>query len=143
MSNLYQTDFHAWTQEQAKLLKTQHLFELDIDNLVEELESLGKKERQELRNRLAVLIGHLLKWQYQPQNRSNNWLATMREQREQIQILLVESPSLKPYLAEAFTLSYSSAVNLAVKDTDLPYETFPHTNPFTLLEVTNPEFLPV
>ena len=84
---LYETDFYAWTQQQAKLLKTKTWGELDTANLIEEIESLGRKERQELRNRLGILLGHLLKWQYQPHHRSNSWLATIREQRRRLQDL--------------------------------------------------------
>lgn len=100
MNNLYETDFYAWTQQQAKLLKIKAWDELDAANLIEEIESLGRKERQELRNRLGILIGHLLKWEYQPQYRSNSWLATIKEQRRRLQDLLLENPSLQPYLAE-------------------------------------------
>ena len=71
MKSLYETDFYAWTQEQALLLRSQTWEQLDTVNLIEEIESLGRKERQELRNCLGVLLGHLLKWQYQPQCRSN------------------------------------------------------------------------
>jgi DNA-directed RNA polymerase delta subunit len=65
--NLYETDFYAWTHQQAILLRQHHWSQLDLSNLVEEIESLGKQQRQELRNRLSILIGHLLKWEYQPQ----------------------------------------------------------------------------
>jgi rhamnogalacturonyl hydrolase YesR len=86
-SNLYETDFHAWTQEQIRLLRAlsevserdRQWHQLDLVNLIEEVESLGKQQRQELRNRLSVLLGHLLKWQYQPQGRSRS--ATIRVQR--------------------------------------------------------------
>lgn len=142
MTNLYETDFYAWTQQQAKLLKTQAWDQLDTANLIEELESLGRKERQELRNRLGILLGHLLKWQYQPQHRSNSWLATIREQRREIQILLLENPSLKPYLIEAIELAYQSGIDLAVRETDLPYEMFPSTCTYMLEQVLNAEFLP-
>ncbi|MEB3147502.1 MAG: DUF29 domain-containing protein, partial [Sphaerospermopsis sp.] len=77
-ANLYQTDFYAWSQEQANLLRHQQWHELDWSNLIEEIESLGRKERQELRNRLSILIAHLLKWEYQPTKRSRSWLATIR-----------------------------------------------------------------
>jgi hypothetical protein len=77
------------------------LAELDIENLVEEIESLGRQERQELRNRLGVLLGHLLKWHYQPEARTKSWAATIQEQRRRIQRHLKENPSLKPYLASA------------------------------------------
>lgn len=86
--SLYTNDFHAWTQEQVNLLKTQQWDTLDTVNLIEELETLGRKERQELRNRLALLLGHLLKWQFQTENRSSSWLSTIREQRIQIKLLL-------------------------------------------------------
>ncbi len=42
--NLYETDFHAWTQKQANLLPHHQWSQLDLSNLIEEIESLGKKE---------------------------------------------------------------------------------------------------
>ncbi|MEY3400984.1 MAG: hypothetical protein RLZZ86_599, partial [Cyanobacteriota bacterium] len=86
--SLYTNDFHAWTQEQVNVLKNQQWDRLDTVNLIEELETLGRKERPELRNRLALLLGHLLKWQFQTENRSSSWLSTIREQRIQIKLLL-------------------------------------------------------
>ncbi|MBV9385502.1 MAG: DUF29 domain-containing protein, partial [Chroococcidiopsidaceae cyanobacterium CP_BM_ER_R8_30] len=79
-ATLYEQDFYAWTQQQVKFLRSGHLQELDIENLIEEIESLGKQQRQELRNRLGVLLGHLLKWYYQPEARSRSWTGTIREQ---------------------------------------------------------------
>ena len=142
MTNLYETDFYAWTQQQAKLLKTKAWDELDTVNLVEEIESLGRKERQELRNRLGILIGYLLKWQYQPHRRSNSWLATIREQRREIRILLMENPSLQSYQVEAIELAYQSGIDLAVRETNLPYEAFPPTCNYMLEQVLNAQFLP-
>ncbi|MFB2839754.1 DUF29 domain-containing protein [Floridanema evergladense] len=101
LPNLYQTDFYAWTQAQVKFLQEGIWNCLDIPNLVEEIESLGRQERQELRNRLGILLGHLLKWEFQSSDRSKSWIATIREQRYRIINLLEESPSLKPYLPEA------------------------------------------
>jgi hypothetical protein len=80
----YDTDFYAWIQEQAKYLRVRQWERLDIENLVEEIESLGKREKQELQNRFRVLLGHLLKWQYQPDQQSNSWRSTIREQRRRI-----------------------------------------------------------
>jgi hypothetical protein len=87
-SHLYETDFYDWTQKQVSLLKIQQWEQLDTVNLIEEIETLGTRERQELRNRLGVLLGHLLKWQFQPEKRSNSWLGTIREERVQIKLLL-------------------------------------------------------
>jgi predicted nucleic acid-binding Zn-ribbon protein len=106
--NLYDTDFYAWTQEQAKLLRHQQWSQLDLLNLIEEIESLGKQQRAELRNRLKVLIGHLLKWEYQAERRSRSWLMTIRVQRRDTQELLEENLSLKPYLEEALQKIYES-----------------------------------
>lgn len=141
MKSLYESDFYAWTQQQIHLLKEQAWQSLDVENLVEELADLGRWERQELRNRLSVLLGHLLKWQFQPEQRSNSWLATIREQREQLELLLDENPSLKPYLAEALAIAYRLGLNIAVRETGLPYATFPTECPYSFEEAMSEAFL--
>jgi hypothetical protein len=133
--NLYDTDFYAWTQEQAKLLRHQQWSQLDLLNLIEEIESLGKQQRAELRNRLKVLIGHLLKWEYQAERRSSSWLMTIRVQRRDTQELLEENLSLKPYLEEALQKIYESGRDLAVGETNLPLKTFPENCSYTLDEI--------
>ena len=124
-SNLYETDFYAWTLEQSKLLQISDFKGLDIVNLVEEIESLGKQQRQELENRLAILLGHLLKWDYQPERRSKSWKATIREQRRAIQRLMQANPSLKPYLEEAIAYAYQSGIDLVVRETPLDDQDLP------------------
>lgn len=140
--DLYEADFHAWTQEQAMLLRNQQWSQVDWPNLVEEIESLGKQQRQELRNRLSILLGHLLKWQYQPQHRSRSWLATLRIQRLDIIELLEDNPSLKPYLAEVLRKAYLRGVELAVRETNLPHRTFPMECPYGLAEILDDRFYP-
>ena len=140
--NLYESDFYAWTQEQALLLRKNQWSQLDLLNLIEEIESLGKQQRQELRNRLSVLIGHLLKWEYQPQSRSRSWLATIQVQRLDVSELLEENPSLKSYLEEALQKAYAKGVILAVKETDLPPNTFPVECPYSLTEILDNSFYP-
>ncbi len=141
-SHLYETDFYAWTQEQVNLLKSQEWEQLDTLNLIEEIETLGRRERQELRNRLGILLGHLLKWQFQPEKRSNSWLGTIREQRVQIKLLLQDSPSLKPYLNEVFLIVYELGLALAIRETELDENVFPEICPYTLDQTLNSEFLP-
>ncbi|MEH2229686.1 MAG: DUF29 domain-containing protein [Nostoc sp.] len=141
-SHLYETDFYDWTQKQVSLLKTQQWEQLDTLNLIEEIETLGRRERQELRNRLGVLLGHLLKWQFQPEKRSNSWLGTIREQRVQIKLLLQDSPSLKPYLDEVFFSVYELGLALAIRETELGENIFPEICPYTLDQTLNPKFLP-
>jgi hypothetical protein len=140
--DLYETDFYAWTQEQVTLLRTQQWSQIDLPNLIEEIESLGKQQRQELRHRLSGLIGYLLKWQYQPQQCSRNWLATLRIQRLDITALLEENPSLKPYIGEALDKAYARGVELAVGETNLPNHTFPTECPYSLMELLDDRFYP-
>lgn len=140
--NFYETDFYAWTQQQAMLLRNQQWSQIDLPNLIEEIESLGRQQRQELRNRLSVLIGHLLKWHYQPQHRSRSWLATLRVQRLDIAELLEDNPSLKPYVETAFRKAYLKGVELAVGETNLPNCTFPTECPYSLAELLDDRFYP-
>jgi hypothetical protein len=139
---LYETDFYAWTEEQAAYLQTGQWDKLDRGNLAEEVAALGRQERRELENRLAILLAHLLKWQYQPSHRSNSWIATIREQRYQIQRLWRQSPSLKAYLDEALVYAYDSGLNLAVKETNLDFKTFPESCPYALPDILTNDFLP-
>lgn len=138
----YDEDFFAWTQEQAGLLRTGQFSQLDTENIAEEMEDMGRSIRHELRSRLAVLIMHLLKWQYQPSHRSPSWSATIDEQRDQVTELLRESPSLKSVPLQDLPKIYRSAVNKAVGDTGFPKRTFPGECPFTVEQVLSEDFLP-
>jgi Domain of unknown function DUF29 len=134
-TTLYEQDFYAWTQRQVELLQAGRWNELDIENLIEEIESLGKQQRQELRNRLGVLLGHLLKWRYQPEARSRSWTATIREQRRRIQEHVQDNPSLKSYLSEAITRGYQDGLDLVERETPIEMETLSQTCPFSLSEI--------
>jgi hypothetical protein len=134
-TTLYDQDFYAWTQQQVELLRSGQLDRLDIENLIEEIDSLGKQQRQELRNRLGVLLGHLLKWRYQPEARSKSWVATIREQRREIRELLDDNPSLKPYLGEAISKSYLKGVDLVDRETPIPLVSLPQDCPFSDVEI--------
>jgi hypothetical protein len=139
---LYKQDFVAWTQAQAQLLRDRAWERLDIPNLVEEIEALGRRERQELINRLGVLIGHLLKYEYQPEKQTKSWLATIREQRRKITALLAENPSLKPYLAEACESAYEDGLDLVVRETPLGYQALPQTCIYSIEQILDHHFLP-
>ncbi|HBE17399.1 MAG TPA: DUF29 domain-containing protein [Cyanobacteria bacterium UBA11149] len=140
--DLYEADFYAWTQEQAKFLREGVWNHLDIVNLVEEIESLGKQQRQELRNRLGILLGHLLKWEFQSNKRSKSWFVTLREQRRRIIEILAENPSLKPYLPEALQKAYQDGLDLAVRETRLNDRDFPPECPYNIEQVLDSNFLP-
>lgn len=141
-TSLYETDFYAWTQEQVSLLRDRQWSQIDLTNLIDEVESLGKQQRQELRNRLGVLLGHLLKWEYQPQGRSRSWLATIRVQRRDTLRLLKENPSLKSALADTLIEAYENGKDLAMGDTDMPQQTFPLLCPYPLSQVLESRFYP-
>ncbi|WP_271254337.1 DUF29 domain-containing protein [Pseudanabaena sp. Chao 1811] len=139
-AKLYDTDFYAWTLEQSQLLQSGDWKSVDIVHLVEEIESLGKQEKRELENRLGVLIGHLLKWIYQPSMRSRSWQVTIRVQRQQLQRHIQQNPSLKSYLSEAIAVGYDLGLELFFKETQLIDQDLPETCPFTEEQIFNPNF---
>ena len=138
---LYEHDYQQWLETTVKLLRD-HSFELlDLDNLIEEIEDMGKSSKREVFNRLVVLLIHLLKWKYQPARQSNSWLSN--EQRRQLFILFRDSPSLhKSYLPTIFDQSYQMACKLAAKETNLPLATFPKSCPFAEIEILDFDSLP-
>lgn len=140
--NLYDQDFYAWTQQQAKFLKEKTLDKLDLIHLFEEVESMGASERSELVNRLEILLGHLLKWQFQPTHRGNSWEYTIIEQRDKIKDHIVENPSLKSYLEVAFEKGYKYGVLLAAKETKLSRIAFPSICEWTIDQVLDEDFFP-
>jgi Domain of unknown function DUF29 len=141
-SALYEKDLYAWTQEQTALLRNHQWSQLDLPNLIEEIESLGKQQRQELRNRLSILMGLLLKWQYQSQGRSRSWLATIRVQRRDTLRLLEDDPSLKSYLEDILLEAFENGRDLAMGETDVPEQMFPVTCPYNSAEILDNLFYP-
>ncbi len=138
----YEVDFFAWTMEQARLLREGAFSEIDAVNIAEELESMGKNNRRELGSRLAVLLMHLLKWQFQPNRRSPSWATTVRDQRDEIEEILADSPSLRPVVRDSLSATYTRARRKAIGETGLPDTTFPADCPFTLDQVLAEDFLP-
>ena len=141
-TTLHDTDFYAWTQQQIRLLKSNGWHELDIRGLIEEMESMGASERRELINRLAVLMAHLLKWQYQPTFRGRSWQLTIKEQRRQLQRLLKDNPSLHGRLSEFKVEAYGDALLLAEKETGLDESVFPEQCSYGEDDILNDEFYP-
>ena len=138
----YDDDFFAWTQEQARLLRAGELADVDTVNLAEEIESVGRSDRREIRNRLIVLLSHLLKWQFQQRRRGASWSDTIWEQRLQIESVLDDSPSLRPFLTEIIDESYGRARNKADRDTRMQSSAFPSSCPYTPEQILSEEFLP-
>lgn len=142
MRNLYDDDIVAWATTQAALLRARQWHALDIDHLAEEIEAVARAEVRELGSHTAVLLAHLLKWQYQPGQRSTSWLRTIGNQRRRIGRLVQKTPSLKPLLADAEWLDevWEDAVEIASRETGL--DEFPQQSPWQLSEVFESDFLP-
>lgn len=142
LSILYEQDFSLWLKSHIGLLKEAKFNELDIDHLIDELESMGKRDKRELVSRFIILIAHLLKWQYQYEKQSTSWRSSIIEQRKKIAYLLKNEPGLKPYIPEAIDNAYADAVDLASEETELPLSTFPTICPYSqqqLLDKFYPE----
>lgn len=139
---LYDTDFYAWSQEQAHLLQRQDFAHLDLTNLIEEIEDMGISQHHQLENRLIVLIAHLLKWQYQPGQRSRSWEATLLNQRYSLERLLRKNPSLRRRIPESIEAAYPEAVVSAWAETNLDRQTFPPTCPYTQQQIFDDTFFP-
>jgi hypothetical protein len=141
-TKLHDVDFYAWTQQQVDVLQTQQWSEVDIASLIEELESMGARERRELISRLAVLIAHLLKWQHQPSFRGRSWQLTLKEQRRQLHRLLKDNPSLHARLSEWIDEAYGDAILAAAKETGLDEAVFPEHCPYAPSDLLNWTFYP-
>lgn len=132
-TQLYESDFYGWTQEQAaklrKLLVERSNLDLDIENILEEIDSLGRSDYRQLMSRIEEICIHLLKLQYslswEPRN---GWKSSVRGQRHRLAKLLRESPSLKPRLHEALTEGYEDALS--------------HFDDEKLISLTMPMYLP-
>ena len=142
MSATYDTDFYAWANEQAALLRSGNLSAADIENIAEEIESMGKSEKRELVNRLTVLLLHLLKWQFQPLHQGPSWRTTIVNQRFEIADHLLDNPSLKSHLSEAMTRAYRRATSEAALETGLPQKTFPASCPWLFGQIMDEGFWP-
>nr|VFK13770.1 MAG: protein of unknown function DUF29 [Candidatus Kentron sp. LPFa] len=139
---LYDTDFYAWTNRQAELLRAGNLAAIDIENIAEEIEDMGKNLKRELESRLKVLFVHLLKWQYQPTHRGNSWRYTIEEQRAELEDHLKDNPSLASKLPQAMERGYRYAINGAAKETGLLKNTFPVSCPWSFEKAMDNGFLP-
>lgn len=138
----YETDVVAWANEQAALLRSGKLSEIDVEKIAEEIEDVGKSEQRELASRMMVLIAHLLKWKYQPERRGTNWERTIKAQRKEVLYSLKESPSLKSKLGDADWLDvvWSKAIALATTETGL--DVYPENGIWDIQQVLSHEFYP-
>jgi hypothetical protein len=129
-------------RQQAALLREGHLHELDVANLLEEIEGMARQDKKAIKRNLIVLLTHLLKFEFQPEQRSSGWRGSIVEHRRRLRDDFEESPSLRPYAAEVFARAYADAREQASAETGLPLRSFPRTSPYTLEQTLDPKFLP-
>jgi hypothetical protein len=135
MTASYEQDFGLWAEQMADLLASGRFSELDIENLVEEVRDLSKRERDRLLASLRLILHHLLKWDYQPQRRSRGWLGTIQRERANIRLYLDDSPSLRRYLTdESLFKLYAVACADAFRGTGLE---FPPVCPYGIEDILN------
>jgi hypothetical protein len=141
-NSLYAQDYQLWLEYTVDLLKNKKFLELELENLIEEIESMGRSEKNALRSNLRVLLMHLLKYKFKPQNRANSWLYTIYEHRQRLQEAFIDSPSLKYYYTEVFDSCYQHARKEASIETGLPLSIFPKDYPFSVDETLDSDFFP-
>lgn len=123
--SLYESDFYAWCNKQANFLRQNELCNLDLLNLTEEIESMGRREKSELINRLSIAIAHILKCIYQPERLSKSWIYTIDEQFDKIKYLIEDNPTLKPLLEQCKEKAYKYSRLQAARETGINIENFP------------------
>ena len=141
MTTTYENDIVAWAKEQAYLLRSGQLSVLDIEHIAEEIEDVGKSEQRELASRMAVLLSHLLKWQYQPDRQSSSWQRTIKEQRKAVLRRLKNTPSLKVSINDKEWLEdvWGDAVSIAIQETGS--SSFPEVCPWTIPHILSEDWL--
>jgi Domain of unknown function DUF29 len=138
----YEADFVAWLEDQAQRARRGEIDALDLENIAEELEGMARSDRREIRNRLTVLLIHLLKCWLRPEKRSASWLGTITEQRDQVAVLIEDSPSLRTYPAQILDRCYPAARRKAALQMRLTESAFPASCPFSIGEVLDLGWLP-
>jgi hypothetical protein len=133
--SVYDTDFYAWANTQAALLRAGRFVAADVEHIASEIESMGRSEKRELLSRLSLLLMHLLQWQVQPRLRGNPWRATIKVQRREIARHLADNPSLAARLPEVLADADGDAVLLAARESGLAESAFPAANPWSFDEI--------
>jgi hypothetical protein len=140
-ANLYDRDYYLWLTHTAQLIKEGKFSEVDVANLIEEIEDMGRSEKRAVKSNLIIVLLHLLKYKYQPAKRTNSWKSSIREHRRRLRDDFQTSPSLKRYFEEVMEECYQDAREQAADETGLSLDTFPTESPFSTSEVLNPDFL--
>ena len=131
----YAADYAAWLQNQVGLMKASRWTELDMENLIDEVESLGRSDFKGFVSAIEVVIAHMLKWDFQSDRRSPSWIGSIDEHRARIEQELADSPSYKSRIDEALARAYRPARGRASADTRLPLSAFPTDCPYVWADI--------
>lgn len=145
VQNLYEIDYNLWVMETVKHLKNRDFSILDLENLVQEINDLGKRDKRKLENLLTRLLEHLLKlgyWDLEKERNRGHWQGKIRTFRKQIQRELRDSPSLKGYCQEIFEDCYQDARHIVSDKAQLPIDRFPQFPMATLEKILDEDWLP-
>ncbi|MCL1471873.1 DUF29 domain-containing protein [Argonema antarcticum] len=142
IGELYERDFYLWIEETARLLRDGKFSELDTENLVDEVESLGRWKKRELDESLLAIMRHLLKYQYCPKQRLDEWRTTIGEHRIRLEKILTHSPSLSSLLLDKFAQTYQDAKKLVELEMELRSDTLPSESPFKPAQIIDENFFP-
>jgi len=140
--SLYDVDLYKWCQEQAYLLRSGRFDHIDTNNIIEEIEDMGKSQKRALTSRLEILLAHLLKWKHQPALSGKSWRFTIEEQRYRIAEIIEDSPSLKNSVAEVINRAYGHAKRLAARETGMDASVFPQECPWAFSQMMDDGFWP-
>lgn len=139
----YGRDVAAWSIEQARLLRAGLFHLADVEHIADEIEDVGKSEGRELASRMAVLLAHRLKWEFQPTYRSVSWENTIREQQKKVLRRLTQTPSLRPELARTEWIEdvWGDALTAAASETGMDIASFPEICPWLLSEIVHEDWM--
>ncbi|MEA5470803.1 DUF29 domain-containing protein [Spirulina sp. 06S082] len=144
LNQLYQQDYQEWIKGTIAVLRDRSFSLLDLDNLIEEIEDIGKSQKDSLESNLTILLMYLLKYRFQPEKRidSQSWRYSIVEHRRRLLRAFKKSPSLRRYFEEIFAECYQDARQDTKTETQLPLDIFPEICPFSQAEILDPDFLP-
>jgi hypothetical protein len=138
----YEEDHYGWSLATAELLRHKKYHEVDMDHVIEDLEDMARSDVRELISRLAILMAHLLKWQFQPDFRSRSWSGSIGEQRRRLRRLLKESPGLKTRIDESCEEAFGDSLMILQKETPIDLKILPVQCPYTFDQCMDEAFFP-
>jgi hypothetical protein len=136
----YERDFYSWAFDQARLVREGRWEGVDLENVAEEIESLGREQFAKLESALRVLLMHMLKWDHQAERRSRSWALSIKAQRIRVDRLLRQNPGLKPRVPEAVEEGFALARVEAAIESDMDERTFPEECPYSWDDIVSREF---